>query len=279
MRKWWLVWLGATASLLLTSCTPDMLVVPVRICVIRDSTIAPSDRPDDLPATTTKALQIVAAASEIWRNAASIGFLPYPDVRLMDDPYPADIKGWQRRGDIVQDLGRDASQEVDAAIQGCDALWAAPQDGKPPGVTVVFVREFVSSDGGINKDLLGFTPPLGSTQCTQPYNIDAGFVRSRWSMIKTFISSDQTPEMWLTSVSHTTAHELGHLMLVAHGNGKDDDANGLWDEACDPIEYHNFDQVDPDAPGNLMHASTQWGTSLSPLQRELARTVAAKIAN
>ena len=75
---------------------------------------------------------------------------------------------------------------------------ASSLEGKPPGVTLVFARDFASSGGGVNRDLLGYTPPPGKTQCTKPYNIDPGFVRARWSIVKTFISADQTADMWLS---------------------------------------------------------------------------------
>ena len=68
-------------------------------------------------------------------------------------------------------------------------------------------------------------------------------------------------------------------MLLGHGNGQDDDATGAWDEECDSVEYQQFDLVDPQAVGNLMHGSSAWGTTLSPIQRELARAVAAKLIN
>ena len=140
-------------------------------------------------------------------------------------------------------------------------------------MTLVFARDFASSGGGVNRDLLSYTPPPGKTQCAKPYNIDAGFVPARWSIVKTFISADQTPDMWLKQVSRTTAHELGHLMLLGHGNGQDDDANGPWDEECDGAEYGQFDLVDPQAVGNLMHGSSAWGTSLSPIPRRTGAAV------
>ena len=281
MFKRRVTWLAAALLLpLLSSCPVNMLVVPVRICVIQGATFAPADQPVNLAAVTDKAHQIVAAASQIWRDSAEIGLLPFPDVRVMTDPNPV-TTGRQKVGDIVQDIGigQGPSQESDDVIKACEALWASTPEGKPPGVTLVFARDFASSDGGVNLDLLGYTPPPGKTQCTKPYNIDPDFVRARWSIVKTYISADQTPDMWLKQVSHTTAHELGHLMLLGHGNGKDDNTNGPWDEECDGAEYQQFDLVDPQAVGNLMHRSSALGTSLSPIQRELARAVAMKLMN
>ena len=114
MFKRRVTWLGAALLLpLLSSCTGDMLVVPLRICVIQGATFAPAGQPVNLAAVTDKAHQIVAAASQIWRDLAEIGLLPYPDVRVVTDPNPA-TTGQQKVGDIIQDIGigRGPSQEL-----------------------------------------------------------------------------------------------------------------------------------------------------------------------
>ncbi|MEO5800144.1 MAG: hypothetical protein ABIZ70_14025 [Gemmatimonadales bacterium] len=262
---------------LLISCAPDILVVPLRVCVVHGADFAPTAVPLNQPAITTRAHEIVTAASRIWMDAASIGFLPYPDVLVIEDPNPS-TAARQHVGDIVQDLGigRGSSQEATDVVEACDAEWARGPSGKPPGLTLVFVRDFPSSGGGVNIDLLGFTPPPGTSQCTSPYAVDPAFVRARWSIAKTHITASQTPAQWLALVSHTTAHELGHAMMLGHGNGKDANGDGRWGEECDPIEYEQYDVHDAEGASNLMHPRSEWGTTLTALQRDLARAAAAQ---
>src|SRR5262245_34672048 len=110
---------------LLTSCGPDTIVVPVRICVVQGATFAPVGAPiNSSPAVTTQAINIVVAASKIWMGGASIGFLAYPDVRVIQDPNPS-TSGKQQVGDIVQDLGiaQGPSQESTDVVQACDTEW------------------------------------------------------------------------------------------------------------------------------------------------------------
>ncbi len=263
---------------LFSSCGPETIVVPLRICVVQGADFAPAGTSINLPAVTTQAIDIVVAASKIWMDRATIGFLPYPDVRIIQDPNPS-TSGRQRVGDVIQDLGiaQGPSQESTDVVQACDTEWKRGQSSKPPGVTLVFVRDFPSSEGGVNLNLLGFTPPPGTSQCTKPYSVDPVFVRARWSIVKTHISATLTPAQWLAQVSHTTAHELGHLMMLSHGNGKDDNSDGPWDQDCDPLEYGKYDIPDPQGFTNLMHPASV-GTTVTPLQRELARAAATQLA-
>lgn len=84
------------------------------------------------------------------------------------------------------------------------------------------------------------------------------------------------------------AHELGHNLLLGHGNGLDDDGDGLlpglagprrYDEICDPdwlVPPRNTDvaeDVGSANPCSLMQ-NFACSTTLRPLQVETARGVA-----
>jgi hypothetical protein len=83
------------------------------------------------------------------------------------------------------------------------------------------------------------------------------------------------------------AHELGHILMLGHGNGLDDDGNGLqpgnsgprrFDEHCDPLSASE-DAITPftncEVSSSLMHATVGRGCrNLTPLQIEQARELA-----
>src|SRR5262245_27839189 len=89
---------------LLSACNRDTLVVPVRICVVQGTAFAPANSIVNMAKVTTQTHDIVARASKIWNDGADIVLLPYPDVRLIQDPTPTS-SGVQNVGDILQDLG------------------------------------------------------------------------------------------------------------------------------------------------------------------------------
>jgi hypothetical protein len=71
-----------------------------------------------------------------------------------------------------------------------------------------------------------------------------------------------------------TAHEAGHALFLAHGNGLDDDGDNHFD-GCDgswvPGQVSPPDETSND-PRGLMHPAG--GEGLTPLQRKVARAVA-----
>jgi MYXO-CTERM domain-containing protein len=70
------------------------------------------------------------------------------------------------------------------------------------------------------------------------------------------------------------AHEIGHALGLPHGDGKDNDCNGQWDEDpinCDPNEI-SLDDI----PNTNLMARTPGQLILTDLQRDRARTFALK---
>ena len=110
---------------------------------------------------TTQTHDIVARASKIWNDGADIALLPYPDVRLIQDPSPTS-SGGRKVGDILQDLGiaQGPSPESLDVVKNCDSEWTTvPADKpgtaavKPPGVTLVFVRDFGTTLTTLQREL------------------------------------------------------------------------------------------------------------------------------
>src|SRR5207253_1989956 len=74
------------------------------------------------------------------------------------------------------------------------------------------------------------------------------------------------------------AHELGHALMLAHGDGLDNDGNGTqppangvrrFDQDCDSQEFQHIDQANGAQGGSLMSEGGNLKT-LTPLQVELA---------
>ena len=263
--------------LLVAACDKVSLVVPLRVCVVQGSAFAPAAQAPNIPVLEARVHELLSTASAFWIEQAGIGILAYPDVLVIQDPTPT-VTPRQKVGDVVQDLGLGGpTQESLDMIQACDTEWARLPTGKPPGVTLVFARDFASQGGGVNISMLGFTPAIGTASCTAPYHIDPTFVRSRWSIVKTNLNGDHTPAQWQKSIVGTIEHEFGHILLLRHGNGKDDDANGVWDEECDAKEYSAFDLKDPQTSFNLMAPQSSVSTGITALQVALARAAAVDL--
>ena len=70
------------------------------------------------------------------------------------------------------------------------------------------------------------------------------------------------------------AHEIGHALGLGHGDGKDNDCNGQWDE--DPINCDQNELSLDDFPNTNLMARTPGQLILTDLQRDRARTFALK---
>jgi hypothetical protein len=232
--------------------------------------------------------------SKVWKDGASIGMLLYPDVRTIDDPFPPQnsaIVGIGRLGDVEQEyrgIFAPVSEESDAVVAACNTAWIDTDTGvEPPGITLVFVRELLlrntSTAGGFS-NLAGFSPPLDALYdhgknfrlCKKPYNVISSDVASRWAIVRTLDRNDLNARTDGTLVS-TTAHELGHVLLLGHGDGLDDDKNGSWDSQCDSNEYLTIDELlgltNPQGDRNIMNGYVL-AKEISSLQKELARAAA-----
>lgn len=184
-------------------------------------------------------------------------------------------------------FGSDEAQQL---VESCQDAWRGhgyPADPQP-GFTVVFVRELVSTRGGYlskkgySTDLTVTFLQHGAPLCSgPPYSVDPGDVVGRWTIVETVDNQAPVP---LEYVAVTLAHELGHDLLLGHGDGLDNDGNGRWDEYCDNAEAT---VIPPGAAADqkpLMSATVVDGYHISSLQAERAQAaaealMAARLAN
>jgi hypothetical protein len=254
--------------------TQIRIPVPIRACVVKGGPWTTSGSAFGASGFVSETMDQVNA---IW-NAAGIAFLALPDPRVIDDPQPPgmalDVPPFVAKGmpgDIrVDDMRGFGSDEAQAVVEECDEAWnpGVARDAQP-GFTVVFVRELIWTDGGPTPQG-GYSADLSSVYrnrpqdlCHEPYNIVRADVAGRWSIIETF---DRNFGGRPPNFDAIAAHELGHDLLLRHGDGVDNDQNGVWDEFCDPDEMDGGSSLMDVFPGN----STTVGLS----QRRLARAAA-----
>ena len=88
----------------------------------------------------------------------------------------------------------------------------------------------------------------------------------RWSIIETYDQNYRGPAPNLAPI---VAHELGHDLLLGHGDGLDNDLDGVWDEFCDAGETNTGTSLMDVNPGN--------STSIALQQRDLATAAATVV--
>jgi hypothetical protein len=243
--------------------------VPIHACVVSGAPWAPAGK-----LVTAKLAETMDAVNAIWKSA-DISFVIPGEARLIPDPQPPGmrldappyvVKG--QPGDIR--LGDELGEHSDEFTQmqrSCNAAWSAGNAPSESGLTVIFIRELLRTygeltpHGSVSTDL-----PSGSTEldfCASPYSISPSRMAGRWSVIGTFDRGvgDAPPNL-----ATRVAHELGHLLLLVHGDGVDEDGDGTWDENCD------FDE--PNTGTSLMDEMPGRSTTITPLQRALAQAAA-----
>ena len=170
------------------------------------------------------------------------------------------------------------------AVDFCEQAWMEQYPAET-GITVVNARRLIPE---VSVPVAGVAPgvPLalrvggtrGDAMCGNPRNLTAADVTQMLqiahydpAMYKIIPYTAETFEP-----SRVVAHELAHTMMLGHGNGLDDNADGLlpptlgrrrFDEYCDVKG-----SMEDTTGGTLMLPGAD--KNLTPLQREMARATA-----
>jgi len=291
-----------TGCFLAVSCgdSPDVVTVQLRWCVVEGSSEAEGLTSGSLIQTTRTARFEPMNVSDIWGKSGILFFaLAHTDksgkkvMPVIGDPVLSDD---QEVGDIKVSSPFEASLVAAA----CDASWQQ-LDPNAKGPVVVTVRKF-TGDNGVAlaaasspkkslwvKQASPLTGKRDDDLCGEPRNLTSEDVFNLspsngsgqgWVVLQ---QASQYAEGVLTS---SFAHELGHLLFLGHGNGYDDNGDGLvigngarrFDAYCDPMGTSNGKPVeDNNSNGcSIMDLSAGCNT-ITPLQIEMARAVAIRM--
>jgi hypothetical protein len=258
--------LGAVAS---ESPGQRLIQFPLRWCAVEGSPAAApgTDTEAVLQQRMDDATQVtwLTGANIIFRSAFTHEFQDDSNFPIIKDPNP---DGPGELGDIEYDYDADDHPELEDVVSACEDAWeqlAIEQKVPVVGPVVVNIREFVDSDGElsdlIGSGLLAWRSP--GDICLDPSDIttaEGGDV-----VVNDGSFAPTAP------AERSLAHELGHLLNLEHGNGLDDDDDGLIDAVCDEDE-------DPEEgpPFSIMtQSSASDSTGITPFQRNVSRGVAA----
>jgi YVTN family beta-propeller protein len=303
----------------------DEITIPVRWCAVQGSPATAMAGgqffgPDGSSTTDQVLLTLLQQVNDqFWLPGAHIVFRaePYPFMTghfpIIPDPIrpgQGSPPGAGKLGDIGvhQTIFGDSSAEWDAAVLSCKAMWEQPAaaQGIPPvpGIIAINVREFVDDIDGTELTIAGVTPmapaSLQNSQhglkadnlCKYPRHLTVDDVTPEESVAVVdpalYANNSQTIFEGQGDPALTLAHELGHALLLGHGNGLDPDQDGalppnpgsrLFDSYCDPKGGPN--SGDPNPPDNscasLMDSENHSCPMITPLQREAARDVAVLV--
>ena len=282
-----LVLLFAMPSVASAAPEDDLIRVPVRWCYQLYSPTGLQIPDGGNPEKTLR--DRISRANEIWGPQAGIEFfVPISIVRTVgpfqvsgvptDDPErPPDGAG--ERGDIFINLSAGESLEVRDVRADCERAWEDTERllrRNIEGITAVNIRLFVNDFGAPNnlaglawvQDACAFG--AWSNVCQDPTSLP---VNAGTSIVvideKCF---DGSQECFASGydrdeIDLAFPHELGHTLWLGHGNGLDDDGDGVFDACCEGDEGTGG--------GNLMAGgSSTPGTTITAEQRARARALA-----
>jgi len=247
--------------------------VPVRWCVVEGS-------PALVSGADTDALLLLRLAGATWNiynpdpnpdsfnrpgSNTLIGLSSrIPNQRnpfqRIADPCPPSANCPGELGDILDEMPF-RSDEEDAVISACRAAWRTNLPDNT-GIIAVNVRRLVGRSGA----------PTGTLGVTaMPYACNA-IISANICRDPKITNPGDMAAVILTDASFTgssddflVAHEFGHALGLGHGDGIDNNGNGVFDECCDPSEI--------DTGKSLMSAGNG-SLTITELQQEVARAIA-----
>lgn len=288
---------------------PDLLQVPFKVCVLEGSAPAGSSTSGTVRVPDIRAL--VDKVNATWLPQAHIVFRALQDdvAPVIADPLRADpAEPAARPGDISVEF----PDQAEAAAAECNRAWSSTF-GLFPSISVVIGRKLYGR--GYSGGADGVTAP-------SPFALYPGTARKAdlCQVPRKLTTADLPSYLVMADRAHASSssswpnafnHELGHTLMLGHGDGIDQPCNGSPDCAGGTHDYRG---VDPPAPGlrlfdqycdcdtradgqwhcrpqngifpgedpaepacTLMYPQVTGCTTLTSLQQELARD-AAKVA-
>lgn len=257
--------------------------IPLRWCAMENTTVA--DSPGTFGEPDTDGVlwrRHERATDQIWTPGAGITFRSAITNQVMQnanfpkitDPSPPPPASRGQRGDVLDpDFGAAEYNEVRSR---CESAWStlSAQYGIPNvGLIAVSIRRFVDANGvptnKWGKAVNGWTTQsMSDNVCTNPERITS----INGAVLVVDPDPAITPGLGAgPNDARLVAHELGHVLMLGHGNGVDDNNNGVFDSDCDSAETNWTN------PTTIMHGDTSIATTtITPQQRTRSRLAAQK---
>jgi len=270
--------------------------VDVKVCVVgRINAVgregaAPWENCTTDDCTNQEIQALLAPAQQDYSGFVSFNYVGFKRIR---DPYPPNDDGTEPNdpcgnldptiarhyGDAcivvsTSGLGNDLGPEGDTMQSDCWAMWGYSQ---PNGASDTCQRSIilVLFRGSEANEVCGFGSPAESF--TQAICENPEAVPENTAGAIAFASTETGNGLadCTSSSDFLVAHELGHTLGLIHGDGLDNDCNGVWDgvvgagPVCDANEMNT-------GPVTLMSVEGASTGFLTPLQLDRARVYATK---
>ncbi len=166
----------------------------------------------------------------VFRSAANFIVENYP---LLEDPdcvlvSPGNYSCTRGvRGDVYIDPDVANFDEYEELIAACRAAWHV-QDPTLEGITAVQIRQFVG-DTGTPLAILGIGGRAREGDVRE--QAEAGRVAVVDHFYRQSVPGNPSPPNPSDTIDRLLAHELGHAVSLRHGDGLDNDTNGVIDDA------------------------------------------------